>query len=125
MKRLIGGQPLYTKDAFVFSNASVIFVGNSGTTITYQIRSEHGNIGILSAVEIAQWFNLQPINEETVEPIVSETADGFALTVEKLHAANIKTIVPKEMYNFVENNFGGSFNVSSKDWSRFRDLLSL
>ncbi len=76
MKRLIGGQPLYTKDALVFSNASVICVGNCGKTITYQIRSEYGNIGILKDDEVEYWFNLQPLNEEAVEPIVNDTPDS-------------------------------------------------
>lgn len=47
MRRLIGGQQLYTMNEFSFFNATVLCVGYSGRSITDQIRSEHGNIGVL------------------------------------------------------------------------------
>ncbi len=125
MKRLIGGQPLYTKDEFAFSNASVICVGNSGKSITYQIRTEHGNIGVLKDDEVEYWFNLQPLNEEAVEPIVNDTPDGFSLSVAVAHAANIKKIIPAGMYIYQDDDSQGMFNVSSKDWNRFSELLCL
>ncbi|MBI6557391.1 hypothetical protein PVE_P0329 (plasmid) [Pseudomonas veronii 1YdBTEX2] len=52
MKWLIGGQPLYTKNEFSFSNASVLCVGNSGKRSHYQMRSEHDNIGVIVPVEL-------------------------------------------------------------------------
>ncbi|TCV51498.1 hypothetical protein [Pseudomonas sp. 460] len=125
MKRLIGGQPLYTKDEFSFSNASVLCVGNRGKSITYQIRTENGNIGVLKDDEVEYWFNLYPLNEEAVEPSVNNTPDGFSLSVAVAHAENIKKIIPADMYIFQGNDSRGTFNVSSKDWSRFSELLCL
>ena len=126
MKSLIGGQPLYTKDEFVFSNAVVICVGNSGEALTYQIRSEHGNVGILKDHEVEHWFHLQPLNEEAFEPSVNDTHEGFSLTVTKAHAVNIKTIVPADLYIYQDSDCRvGVFNVSRKDWLRFSELLCL
>lgn len=125
MKRLIGGQPLYTKNEFSFSNASVLCVGTSGKAITYQIRSVHGNIGVLKDPEVEQHFNLQPINEGAVEPSVKFTTDGFSLTVDENHAENIKAIVPTHLYLFEVKDSLGTFKVSRNEWSRFSDLLCL
>ncbi|MBC2693592.1 MULTISPECIES: hypothetical protein [Pseudomonas] len=127
MKRLIGGQPLYSKDALVFSNASVICVGNRGKSITYQIKSEHGNVGVLNENEIEEWFDLHRTDENEVEPRLSATpGSGFSLMVNEAHAANIKTIVPVELYSIESNeNDVCSFNVHSKNWTRFSELLCL
>ncbi|VVP32311.1 hypothetical protein [Pseudomonas fluorescens] len=126
MKRLIGGQPLYTKDECVFSNASVICVGNSGKSITYQIRSEHGNIGVLKEYEIEQWFNLQPLNEKTIELSINATSSGFSLAVAPTHAENIRAIVSEELYSFDNaDSYVGTFYVNSTNWKRFSELLCL
>lgn len=125
MKRLIGGQPLYTKNEFSFSNASVLCVGNSGKAITYQIRSEHGNIGVLKDYEIEQHFSLQPVEKDAFEPCVSLTTNGYSLTVDAVHAENIKAIVPTELYLFEVKDSLGTFTVSRNEWSRFSELLCL
>ncbi|PMV96434.1 MULTISPECIES: hypothetical protein [unclassified Pseudomonas] len=127
MKRLIGGQPLYTKDALVFSNASVICVGNSGKTITYQIRSEYGNIGILKENDVAEWFDLHRQEAKEEFPRVSGMpGGGFTLTVGEAHAANIKTIVPPELYSIEINDLNVcSFIVQGKHWTCFSELLCL
>lgn len=126
MKRLIAGQPLYTKDEFVFSNASVLCVGSSGRFVTYQIKSVHGNIGVLNETEVEQSFNLESLHEEATEPFVSDTSDGFVLTVGLSHAENIKMIVPSQLYTYEENNQkNGVFNVSYTNWQRFSEMLCL
>lgn len=125
MKRLIVGQPLHTKDELVFSNASVIGVGNRGKSVTYQIRSVYGNIGILTEEEVEQWFNLQPLNEEATEPTVNTTADGFSLTVAAAHAVNIKEFLPGDMYAYEDEGSRGKFIVGRNYWSRFSELLCL
>ena len=110
MKRLIGGQPLYTKNEFNFSNATVLFVGSCGKSISYQIRSEHGNIGVLKDYEIEEHFNLQSSDVDAFEPIVKSTLDGYSLTVDGVHAENIKCIVPTDLYLFEVNSSLGIFN---------------
>lgn len=126
MKRLIGGQPLYTKDESVFTDASVICVGNSRNSITYQIRSKHGNVGILTDNEVEQWFNLQKVDVVAVVPTVAEILQGFSLNVSVDHAENIKMIVSSELYNAekLENNTC-ALHVSSQNWKRFCELICL
>ena len=126
MKRLIGGQPLYTKDKSVFSNASVICVGNRGKSITYQIRSEHGNIGILKDNEIEQWFNLHRLGENIVRPCVIVTAGSYSLSVSEVHGENIKRIVPAELYSVERKEVNVcELNINGKNWERFSELLCL
>lgn len=126
MKRLIGGQPLYTKNEFSFSNATVLCVGNSGKSITYQIRSEHGNIGVLKDYEIEEHFNLRSTDQDSaVEPIVESTREGFSLTVNAAHAENIKNLVPSDLFYLEGNKSVVTFNVSLNEWNRFSELLSL
>lgn len=126
MKRLIGGQPLYTKNEFSFSNATVLCVGNSGKSITYQIRSEHGNIGVLKDYEIEEHFNLLSTDHDlAVEPIVESTREGFSLTVNAAHAENIKNLVPSDLFYLEDNESVVTFKVSRNEWNRFSELLSL
>ena len=124
MKRLIGGQPLYTKNEFSFSNATVLCVGNSGKSITYQILSEHGNIGVLKDYE--EHFNLLSTDHDLpVEPIVESTREGFSLTVSTAHAENIKNLVPSDLFYLEDNESVVTFKVSRNEWNRFSELLSL
>ena len=126
MKRLIGGQPLYTKNEFSFSNATVLCVGNSGKSITYQIRSEHGNIGVLKDYEIEEHFNLRSMDQDSaVEPIVASTREGFSLTVNAAHAENIKNLVPSDLFYLEASDSVVTLNVSRNEWNRFSELLSL
>jgi hypothetical protein len=125
MKRLIGGQPLYTKNAFIFSNATVLFVGSFGKSISYQIRSEHGNIGVLKDYEIEEHFNLHSYDVGAFDPIVNSTLDGYSLSVDGMHAENIKSMVPSELYLFEGNISMGTFNVNHANWIRFSEILGL
>ena len=97
MRRLIGGQQLYTMNEFSFSNATVLCVGNSGRSITDQIRSEHGNIGVLKEYEIEQLFNLQPDDKGFVVPSVHSIIDGHSLKVDVIHTESIKSIILKDL----------------------------
>ncbi|GAB0075965.1 hypothetical protein I4I80_02385 [Pseudomonas syringae pv. tomato] len=125
MNRLIGGQPLYTKNEFVFANASVLCVGNSAKAITYQIVSEHGNIGILKDFEVEEFFTLHSGTHEPLEPVVCNIDEGFALTVGKTHSENIKLLVPQNSYVFESSGLVGIFKVKQSEWNRFSELLCL
>ncbi|WP_223508655.1 MULTISPECIES: hypothetical protein [unclassified Pseudomonas] len=81
---------------------------------------------MLKEHEVEQWFILQPLNEDPIEPFVSATPGGCSLTVATVHAENIKAIVPADIYTYTENESRlGVFNVSSKYWQRFSEMLCL
>jgi hypothetical protein len=126
MKRLIGGQPLYTKDQSVFSDAMIICAGNSGKCITYQIRTEHGNVGILKENEVEHWFDLSSSSDELLEPCIEMIANGYVLLVSDQHAKNITSIVPNDYYSLqlIDCKIG-AFAVSTNNWKKFSELLCL
>ncbi|WP_282366685.1 hypothetical protein [Pseudomonas sp. PS02290] len=125
MNRLIGGQPLYTNNPFIFANASVLCVGSSGKAITYQIKSEHGNIGILKDYEVEEFYDLQPVTGESFEPQVNYMDQGFTLTVGAIHAENIKQLVPEHTYAFESSGLVGIFKVKQSEWNLFSEILCL
>lgn len=126
MKRLIVGQPLYTKDGRVYSNASIICVGNRGKSITYQIVTEHGNDGILLAREVEENFYLYSPDDDEQLPLVDVSPSGTgSLTVSKQHADNIAKVIPEDLFKRTDLKDVSVLKVDINDWEKFSELLCL
>lgn len=126
MKRLIVGQPLYTKDGRVYPNGIVVRVNNNAKAVSYKVQTEHQFEGIFTGKEISESFYLRRPDEDEQLPTVNILpGGGGALSVTLEHGENIQRIIPKDLYQneIIENV--SIFTVTLKSWEGFSELLCL